>query len=121
MLQIGALRLASGRLVLGPLADRRFGRKNFMELFAVFSSPQTYNVQTAAGKPLGSLAQAFVDRLVDGVSTFLLGGRSWAVIRVQHDDRRVLSSLRMEDVSLLGEASFRSSWGWRFASKFAAY
>ena len=90
MLQNGALRLACGRLVLGPLADRKFGRKNFMELFAVFSSPQTYNVQTVAGKPLGSLAQAFVDRLVDGVSTFLLGGRSWAVIQVQHDDRRVV-------------------------------
>ena len=61
-----------------------------MELFAVFSSPQTYTVQTAAAQPLGSLNQAFVDRLVDGVSSFLLGGRAWAVLRVQHDDRRVV-------------------------------
>lgn len=90
MLRDGALRLASGKLVLGPKAERRFGRKNFMELFAVFSSPQTYTVQTAGGQPLGSLNQAFVDRLVDGVSSFLLAGRGWAVIRVQHDDRRVL-------------------------------
>jgi ATP-dependent Lhr-like helicase len=90
MLRDGALRLASGRLVLGPKAERRFGRKNFMELFAVFSSPQTYTVQTADGRPLGSLNQTFVDRLVDGVSSFLLGGRGWAVIRVQHDDRRVI-------------------------------
>ena len=87
MLRDGALRLACGRLVLGPKAERRFGRKNFMELFAVFSSPQTYTVQTADGQPLGSLNQAFVDRLVDGVSSFLLGGRAWAVVRVQHDDR----------------------------------
>ena len=61
-----------------------------MELYAVFSSPQTYTVQTAGGQPLGSLNQDFVDRLVDGVSTFLLGGRAWAVLRVQHDDRRVV-------------------------------
>ena len=74
----------------GPKAERRFGRKNFMELFAVFSSPQTYTVQTSGGQPLGSLNQAFVDRLVDGVSSFLLGGRGWAVVRVQHDDRRVV-------------------------------
>jgi ATP-dependent Lhr-like helicase len=90
MLRDGALRLASGKLVLGPKAERRFGRKNFIELFAVFSSPQTYTVQTVGGQPLGSLNQAFVDRLVDGVSSFLLAGRGWAVVRVQHDDRRVV-------------------------------
>src|SRR5439155_24027216 len=90
MLRDGALRLAGGRLVLGPKAERRFGRKNFVELFAVFSSPETYTVQTAGGQPLGSLNQAFVDRLVDGVSSFLLGGRGCAVVRVQHDDRRVI-------------------------------
>lgn len=61
-----------------------------MELFAVFSSPKTYTVQTAEGRPLGSLTQAFVDRLVEDVSSFLLGGRAWAVVRVQHDDRRVI-------------------------------
>ena len=61
-----------------------------MELFAVFSSPQSYTVQSIDGRPLGSLNQAFVDRLVDGVSTFLLGGRGWSVMRIQHDDRRIL-------------------------------
>lgn len=90
MLRDGALVLTSGQLVLGPKAERRFGRRNFMELFAVFSSPQTYTVQTGAGQPLGSLTQAFVDRLVDGVSCFLLGGRAWAVMRVRHDDRRIV-------------------------------
>ena len=82
--------LASGRLVLGPRAERRFGRRNFMELFAVFSSPQSYTVQTVSGQPLGTLNQAFVDRLVDGVSCFLLGGRGWAVLHVQHDDRCIV-------------------------------
>lgn len=89
MLRDGSLQFASGRLILGPKAERRFGRKNFMELFAVFSSPQTYTVQTASDRPLGSLSQDFVDRLVDGVSSFLLGGRAWAVLQIRHDDRRV--------------------------------
>lgn len=87
MLRDGALRLAGGLLVLGPRAERRFGRKNFMELFAVFSSPQTYTVQTADGRPIGTLNQAFVDRLVDGASSFLLSGRAWAVLQVRHNDR----------------------------------
>ncbi len=90
MLKDDALRMAAGRLVLGPVAERRFGRRNFMELFAVFTSPQTYSVQTSDAKVLGTLGQAFVDQLVDGVSSFLLGGRAWAVIHVQHDDRRIL-------------------------------
>ncbi len=90
MVRDSSLLLSSGRLVLGPKAERKFGRRNFMELFAVFSSPQSYTVQTTRGRPLGSLNQAFVDRLVDGVSSFLLGGRGWAVVQIQHDARRIL-------------------------------
>jgi ATP-dependent Lhr-like helicase len=90
MLEDEALILTSGVLVLGPKAQSKFGRKNFMELFAVFSSPQTFAVQTADGQPLGTLSQAFVDRLVDDISSFLLGGRAWAVLQVRHDDRRVI-------------------------------
>ena len=89
LLADGGLREASGQLVIGPKAEKRFGRKNFMELFAVFTSPVSYTVVTSAGQPLGSLQQEFVDRLVDGVSSFLLGGRGWVVQRIQHDDRRV--------------------------------
>ncbi len=90
MLQDESLVLASGQLVLGSKAERRFGRKNFMELYAVFSSPQSYTVQMQNGQPLGTLNQAFVDRLVDHVSCFLLSGRAWAVVYVDHDDRRVI-------------------------------
>jgi ATP-dependent Lhr-like helicase len=89
LLADGGLREASGQLLIGPKAEKRFGRKNFMELFAVFTSPVSYSVVTASGQPLGSLQQEFVDRLVDGVSSFLLGGRGWVVQRIQHDDRRV--------------------------------
>lgn len=90
MLRDKSLILTAGRLVLGPKAERRFGRRNFMELFAVFSSPRTYTVQLSSGQPLGTLNQGFVDRLVDGVSCFLLAGRAWAVQQIRHDDRRVV-------------------------------
>lgn len=85
-----SLLLVSGRLVIGPKAERTFGRRNFMEMYAVFSSPQSYTVQTHTGRALGSLNQDFVDRLVDGVSCFLLSGRAWTVRHIQHDDRRVI-------------------------------
>lgn len=90
MIEDNSLVLVSGRLVLGPQADRRFGRRNFMELYAVFSSPQSYTVETANKRVLGTLNQDFVDGLVDGVSCFLLGGRAWSVFNVAHNDRTVV-------------------------------
>ena len=89
MLQDRSLIEVGGRLVLGPKAEKRFGRRNFMELFAVFSSPQSYKVLTMAAQPLGTLNQGFVDRLVEGISCFLLGGRAWAVLRIDHIDRTI--------------------------------
>ena len=89
LLKDGGLREALGQLVIGPKAEKRFGRKNFMEIFAVFTSPVSYTVATSAGQPLGSLQEGIVDRLVDGVSSFLLGGRGCVAQRIQHDDRRV--------------------------------
>jgi len=90
MIQDGSLVLMSGRLIMGPQAERRYGRRNFMELYAVFSSPQSYNVETVNRQVIGTLTQDFVDGLVDGVSCFLLGGRAWAVFHVVHKDRLVV-------------------------------
>jgi ATP-dependent Lhr-like helicase len=86
----GSLRVASGRLVVGPKVEKKFGRRNFMELFSVFSSPKSYAVETTAAQPLGTLNQDFVDRLVEGVSCFLLGGRAWLARSLHHEDRRVV-------------------------------
>ena len=90
MLQDGSLVLASGRLILGPKSEKRFGRRNFMELYAVFSSPQSYAVETQARQPLGTLNQSFVDQLVDQISCFLLAGRAWVVVQILHDERRII-------------------------------
>lgn len=85
----GYLFLAGGLLSMGDVAEKVFGKKNFMELYAVFSTPLLYRVQTAAKKEIGSLEQAFVDRLVEDMSSFLLGGRAWTVENVNHQDRVV--------------------------------
>jgi ATP-dependent Lhr-like helicase len=90
MIRDQSLVLLDGRLLIGPKAERRFGRRNFMELYAVFSSPQSYTVETTAKQPMGTLSQGFVDRLVEGVSCFLLGGRAWAVVRIVHPDRQII-------------------------------
>lgn len=85
----GFLFEAGGLLSMGEKAERAFGKRNFKELYAVFSSPVLYRVVTEAKRDLGSLEQDFVDRLVENMSSFLLGGRAWAVERVNHDDRIV--------------------------------
>ncbi len=80
---------AGGLLSLGRASEREFGKKNFLELYAVFSSPVLYKVQTESKRDLGNLEQAFVDRLVEDMSTFLLGGRAWLVVAVNHQERLV--------------------------------
>ncbi|HMY21343.1 MAG TPA: helicase-related protein, partial [Polyangium sp.] len=82
---------SGGLLSLGEQAERVYGRKNFFELYAVFSSPQLYTVKTQSGREIGSLEQDFVDRLVEGMTSFLLGGRAWTVQQVNHGDRTIVA------------------------------
>jgi ATP-dependent Lhr-like helicase len=80
---------AGGQLSMGETAERVYGRKNFMELYAVFSSPVLYRVETPQRAEIGALEQAFVDSLVEQMSAFLLSGRAWLVDHVNHEDRVV--------------------------------
>ena len=78
-----------GQLAMGDKTERVYGRKNFMELYAVLSSPVRYNVLTAQKQEIGTLEQNFVDGLVDNVTAFLLGGRAWVSEHVNHSDKTV--------------------------------
>ncbi|HEU4578234.1 MAG TPA: DEAD/DEAH box helicase, partial [Polyangiaceae bacterium] len=80
---------SGGLLSMGQQAERVFGKKNFMELYAVFSSPVLYRVETEALREVGSLEQNFVDGLVEEMSTFLLAGRAWLVVSLNHAERLV--------------------------------
>lgn len=80
---------SGGLLSLGDQAERVFGRRHFMEMYAVFSTPQLYKVVTETEKEVGSLEQSFVDNLVAGMSCFLLGGRAWLVHSINYQERRI--------------------------------
>jgi ATP-dependent Lhr-like helicase len=80
---------SSGLLSMGEAAERTYGRKNFLELYAVFSSPQYYRVIGPGGADIGSLEQGFVDNLVEDMTSFLLGGRAWLVQAIDHKQRTV--------------------------------
>lgn len=81
--------LADGQYSMGEKSEKVFGRKNFMELYAVFSSPQLFRVVTASNREIGSLEQGFVDQLVEEMSSFLLGGRAWTVEQISQPLRIV--------------------------------
>ncbi len=81
--------LSAGRLAMGERAEKVYGRKNFMELYAVFSSPAFYTVVAAIGKELGELDQHFVDRLQEERSSSLLAGRAWIVDEINHKEKRI--------------------------------
>ncbi|PZO41933.1 MAG: DEAD/DEAH box helicase [Pseudanabaena frigida] len=99
----GYLFYSGGLLSIGERAEKIFGRKNFMELYAVFSSPILYKVKTATGYVVGSLEQDFVDKLVPTMSSFLLGGRAWLVEAIDHKER----SIRVE----IAPRGTKPSWG----------
>jgi ATP-dependent Lhr-like helicase len=80
---------SSGLLSMGEAAERKYGRKNFSELYAVFSSPQYYRVIGPHGGDIGSLEQNFVDNLVEDMTSFLLGGRAWLTRAIDHKQRTV--------------------------------
>lgn len=80
---------SGGLLSMGDQAERVFGRRNFMEMYAVFSTPKLYRVVTEAHRDIGSLEQSFVDNLIAKMSSFLLGGRAWLVLNVNHQEKRI--------------------------------
>ncbi|MFM2304157.1 MAG: hypothetical protein RLZZ135_1567 [Cyanobacteriota bacterium] len=89
MVRENFLFLSEGLLSIGDETEKTFGRRNFMEIYAVFSSPQLYKVSTEAGYVIGSLEQNFVDKLVEDMSSFLLSGKAWVVNYINHQDRTV--------------------------------
>ena len=89
MVRENFLYLSKGLFSIGDKTEKTFGRRNFMEIYAVFSSPQLYKVSTETGYIIGSLEQNFVDKLVEEMSSFLLSGKAWVVNYINHEDRTV--------------------------------
>jgi ATP-dependent Lhr-like helicase len=69
-----------GRLWLGPAGEKRYGRANFRELYAVFSTPRLITVRMD-NREIGQVESQFLASLTGpdavGAACFTLGGRAW--------------------------------------------
>ncbi|WP_274622085.1 DEAD/DEAH box helicase [Myxococcus fulvus] len=83
MLARRILHEAEGLLSLGLEGERLYGRKNFFELYAVFSSPPLLRVMHGPTE-IGTVQATFARSQEDGHGPlcFRLGGRPWLVVHV---------------------------------------
>jgi ATP-dependent Lhr-like helicase len=103
---------ADGLLSLGKEGERRYGKKNFFELYAVFSAPTALRV-LHQGAEVGSLDATFLRAAHEGSDApvaFRLAGRAWQVTRV--DWQRGTCEVRPADAgrlpSWLGQPTYLS-------------
>lgn len=93
MLERGILHRDGATLSLGPDGEKRYGRKHFEALYAVFDAPPVLTV-VWAGSEVGQVDASFlaalreddvaaVDTRPKGPAAFVLGGRAWRVVRVE--------------------------------------
>lgn len=68
---------------LGLKAEKVFGRKNFMEIYSVFSTPLEFEVAGLAGDVIGAVQWDFLEKLLEESSAFYLAGRAWLVERIE--------------------------------------
>jgi ATP-dependent helicase Lhr and Lhr-like helicase len=76
MLGSGVLWSDSGVLSFAPEGEAKYGRKNFMELLSVFTSPPLFRV-LAGQKELGSVHESTFYKRDEGPPIIVLAGRSW--------------------------------------------
>ena len=74
-------------LHIGPETERRFGRRYFSDLTAVFTAPPEFIV-LAGRVEVGTIGTDLLTESVDGPRVLLLGGRSWKVTHVDWERRR---------------------------------
>ena len=79
----------SGTLGFGPEGEARFGRRHFLELLSVFSTPSMLTAFHGA-RELGQVEAGFLLRSQEGSpSRISLGGHSWLVREIDWRARRV--------------------------------
>jgi ATP-dependent helicase Lhr and Lhr-like helicase len=83
----GHLDSDEGMLFIGPEAERRFGRRNFMDLLTVFAAAPEFTVLYGR-QQLGSTDALMLMTKVDGPRVISLGGRTWRVTHVDWSHHR---------------------------------
>jgi ATP-dependent Lhr-like helicase len=88
MLSSEVLSLSDGILWFGKKGEKRFGRRNFMELLSSFTSEPLFTVRYGR-RHLGSVDRASFILRHDKPQVVLLGGRSWIVNLIDWNNRMV--------------------------------
>jgi ATP-dependent Lhr-like helicase len=87
LLASGHLEQDGGMLFVGPEAERRYGRRNFMELLAVFTAAPEFTVLNGRHE-VGGADPLMLMRKTDGPRLLALGGRAWRVTHIDWARRR---------------------------------
>jgi ATP-dependent Lhr-like helicase len=87
LVETGHLERDGGMLFIGPQTERRYGRRNFMELLAVFTAAPEFIVMHGR-QEVGSADPLMLMRKVDGPRVLALGGRAWRVTHVDWTRQR---------------------------------
>lgn len=100
----GFLEHDSGTAFIGAEAEKKFGRRHFMELLAVFTAAPEFRV-FAGRQEVGSVDVSILTDTIEGPRVLLLGGRSWLVTHVDWSRRQVY----VESSDLAGKAKWGNS------------
>jgi ATP-dependent Lhr-like helicase len=88
LLEKGFLDEDGGLLFVGPEAERRFGRRHFIELTASFTAPPQFTVLSGRTE-IGQTDPSVLTEERPGPRRLLLGGRSWQVTFIDWVRKRV--------------------------------
>ncbi|REK10065.1 MAG: ATP-dependent helicase [Acidobacteria bacterium] len=88
-----------GILWFGQRGEKEYGRRNFMEVLSVITSPPTLEVRLGA-EPLGTVDESVVFRETSEQTPLLLGGRAWRIVEV--DWKRRVVQVRATDEAQKG-------------------
>lgn len=86
MLASGILADQEGKVWLGPEGEKRYGRANFRELYAVFDTPRLISVRSGP-EEVGTVDAQFLTAIDSEAQpgAFMLAGRAWQIITVEWD------------------------------------
>ncbi|WP_435122599.1 DEAD/DEAH box helicase [Micromonospora tulbaghiae] len=87
LVEHGFLDQDAGMLFIGPAAEARFGRRNFMDMTAVFTGPPEFTVLLGRNE-VGRIDPSLLTEEVHGERRLLLAGKSWRVTYVDWRRRR---------------------------------
>ncbi|GAB2940440.1 DEAD/DEAH box helicase [Nonomuraea fastidiosa] len=87
MVDAGFLDRDGGMLFVGPEAERRFGRRHFIELTASFTAPPQFTV-LAGRREIGRTDVSVLTEERQGPRLLLLGGQNWRVTFIDWPSKR---------------------------------